>query len=400
MNGGKEQPRKILHLDLDAFFCAVEEQHDPDLQGKPFAVGGSPDQRGVVASCSYAARLFGIHSAMPMSRALQLYPDLIIVHSHHGVYGEVSQQVMAHLYNLTSLVEQVSIDEAFLDVSDLRPSAETLARQLQAAIWEELTLPCSLGVATNKLIAKIANNIGKGTAQKGKPPMSIRVVPPGEEAAFLDPLPVQELWGVGPKTAAHLEALGIRTIGDLARWPENDLVRRFGKLGGELAMHARGIDERPVVTEHETKSVSKETTFSRDVSDKAVLCRTLRKLTEGVGKELRRNALCGTTVRLKLRWQDFTTITRQVSLLQPTNQDAEIYQEASTLFEKAWPPDTPVRLIGVGVSDLSEPVQQLGLWETPSEKGQRLQETLDTLRERFGDEAVRRASELIDEDSE
>jgi len=253
-------------------------------------------------------------------------------------------------------------------------------------------------VATNKLLAKIANNLGKSAARKGQPPMSIRVVPPGAEAAFLDPLPVQELWGVGPKTAAHLEELGIRTIGNLARWPADDLVHRFGKRGSELAMHARGIDDRPVTPEHEAKSMSKETTFSRDVSDKAVLCRTLRKLAEGVGKELRSNALCGTTVRLKLRWQDFTTITRQAALPQPTNQDAEIYQAASALFEKAWPPDTPVRLIGVGVSDLSEPVQQFGLWETPSEKGQRLQETLDTLRERFGDEAVRRASELMDDE--
>ena len=391
------QFRKIIHLDLDAFFCAVEELRDPALRGKPFAVGGRPDQRGVVASCSYPARMFGVHSAMPMARALLLCPQLIIVSGRHGVYSEVSHKVMAHCYNRTNLVEQISIDEAFLDVSDLRPPAEAIARELQATIWDELGLPCSLGVATNKLVAKIANNVGKAEKRSPDPPMAIKVVPPGEEAAFLAPLPVNELWGIGPKTAASLSALGIETIGDVARWPEADLVQRFGKHGYDLSQRARGLDDRPVVTEYETKSLSRETTFAQDTTDGATLRRTLRHLAESVGRRLRRANLRGTTVKLKLRWADFTTLTRQVTLPQPTDQDNAIYTAAQQLFEQAWPAGKPVRLIGVGVSGLGQPAQQLGLWETPSEKGQRLQDALDRVRERFGQEAIKRASDLGEE---
>jgi DNA polymerase-4 len=389
--------RKIIHLDLDAFFCAVEELRDPALRGKPFAVGGRPDQRGVVASCSYPARMFGVHSAMPMARALLLCPQLIIVPGRHGVYSEVSHKVMAHCYNRTNLVEQISIDEAFLDVSDLRPPAEAIARELQATIWDELGLPCSLGVATNKLVAKIANNVGKAEKRSPDPPMAIKVVPPGEEAAFLAPLPVNELWGIGPKTAASLAALGIETIGDVARWPEADLVQRFGKHGYDLSQRARGLDDRPVVTEYETKSLSRETTFAQDTTDGATLRRTLRHLAESVGRRLRRANLRGTTVKLKLRWADFTTLTRQVTLPQPTDQDNAIYTAAQQLFEQAWPAGKSVRLIGVGVSGLRQPAQQLGLWEPPSEKGQRLQDALDRVRERFGQEAIKRASDLGEE---
>ncbi len=223
--------RKILHLDLDAFFCAVEEQRDPNLRSKAFAVGGRPETRGVVASCSYAARRFGVRSAMPMARAVKLCPHLIIVPSHFDAYRAASQQVMAHLYQLTPLVEQVSIDEAFLDVSDRPEPAEGLARRLQTTINTELNLPCSLGVATNKLVAKIANDVGKAAARSDQPPNALQVVPPGQEAAFLAPLPVEALWGVGPKTAERLHGLGLHTIGDLARWPEADLGRRFGQHG-------------------------------------------------------------------------------------------------------------------------------------------------------------------------
>ncbi|GIK37886.1 MAG: DNA polymerase IV [Chloroflexota bacterium] len=283
-------PRKILHLDLDAFFCAVEEQRDPGLRGKAFAVGGRPDQRGVVASCSYATRRFGIHSAMPMSRAVKLCPQLIIVSSHFDLYRVASQQVMARLHLLTPLVEQLSIDEAFLDVSDLPEPAAVLARRLQGMINTELHLPCSLGVATNKLVAKIANDAGKSAARSGQPPNALQVVPPGQEAAFLAPLPVESLWGVGPKTAERLHGLGLRTIGDLARWPEADLVRRFGQPGHDLARHAKGLDERPVVTEHEAKSISQEITFVKDVTDDPILRETLRQQSEQVGYHLRAKA--------------------------------------------------------------------------------------------------------------
>lgn len=386
--------RKILHLDLDAFFCAVEEQCDPSLRGRPFAVGGRPEQRGVVASCSYAARRFGIRSALPMATAVRRCPDLIIVPSRFDIYRTVSRQVMAILHQRTPLVEQLSIDEAFLDVTALPEAAEAVARRLQAAIRKQLSLPSSLGVAGNKLVAKIANNIGKATARTGDTPNAITIVPPGQEAAFLASLPVKELWGVGPKTAESLEKLGLHTIGDVARWPEKDLVRRFGKHGYELAQRARGIDDRPVETEHEAKSISQETTFSKDVTDEQKLRQTLRLQSEQVGRRLRKAGLSGATVKLKIRWTDFTTLTRQVTLSQPTNLDNEIYEAAGQLFEQVWPPGKRVRLIGVGVSNLEEPVRQLKLWDTGFETDRQLQETLDELRERFGREAVQRASQL------
>jgi DNA polymerase-4 len=389
-------PRKILHLDLDAFFCAVEEHRDPALCGKAFAVGGQPNQRGVVASCSYAARRFGVRSAMPMATAVRLCPPLIIVPHRYGAYRAASDRVMRQLHDLTPLVEQISIDEAFLDVTLLPEPAEAVARRLQATINSTLDLPCSLGVATNKLVAKIANNIGKAGVRTDGPPNAIRVVPPGEEAAFLAPLPITELWGVGPKTAERLAEFGVRTIGDLARWPEDGLVRLFGQHGQQLAQRAQGIDARPVETVHEAKSISKEITFARDVTDSAELKRTLRQLADGVGAQVRAAGLSGTTVKLKLRWADFTTLTRQITLDHTLDQDNEIYAAAVQLFEDHWPPGKPVRLIGVGISGFESPHRQLGLWDDPGTLAQdrRLQATLDDLRDRFGDDAIRRGSDL------
>jgi len=388
--------RKILHLDLDAFFCAVEEQRNPDLRGKSFAVGGQPDSRGVVASCSYAARKFGIHSAMPMSRAVRRCPRLIIVPSNHKVYRDVSRQVMDCLHKLTPLVEQLSIDEAFMDVSDLPEPGQVLAHRLQAVIRNELGLPCSIGVAGNKLVAKIANNIGKASARTsgGNTPNAVTVVPPGQETAFLSPLPVGELWGVGPKTATRLVELGLHTIGHVARRPEADLARRFGKHGQDLSRRAKGIDPRPVITEREAKSISQETTFATDVSDEAKLRQTLRKLTDQVGRRLRKADLGGTTVKLKLRWADFTTLNRQTTLNCPANLDSELFEVVGQLFEKTWIPGKRVRLLGVGVSNFETPVRQLGLWEFDNQTDQQLQNTLDNIREKFGDKAVQRGSQL------
>lgn len=390
--------RKIIHLDLDAFFCEVEALHDPSLQGKAFAVGGRPEHRGVIASCSYAARRYGVHSAMPTARALQLCPELLLVPGHGAWYRDASRQVMEHLYNLTNLVEQLSIDEAFLDVSDLRPPPRAIAEELQKRIRDEVHLPCSLGVATNMLVAKIANNVGKASARGAGPPMAIQVVQPGEEAAFLAPLPVSELWGVGPKTAETLLNLGIRTIGELASWSEADLLRRFGKHGEDLARRARGIDTRPVTPEHEVKSISHETTFTEDVTGEAELRRTLGRLSEDVGRRLRRAGLAGGTVKLKLRWSDFTTLTRQVTLKAPTDRDNDIYQAAQALLTATWSPGKPVRLIGVGVSNLMEPVEQLQLWDGSAQKGRRLQEALDDVRTRFGRDAIQRATEIEPEE--
>lgn len=385
--------RKILHLDLDAFFCAVEELRDPGLAGKPFAVGGRPESRGVVASCSYPARRLGIHSAMPMSQAVRLCPHLIIVPTRHGAYSAVSRQVMAILRGLTPLVEQLSIDEAFLDVSERPEEAETVARSLQAAIRSELHLPCSLGVAANKLVAKIANNVGKARARGDGPPNAIQVVPPGQEAAFLAPLPCGELWGVGPKTAERLAESGITTIGELAAWPQADLVRRFGKNGYDFARHARGLDERPVVTEHERKSVSQEITFDRDVSDGASLRRTLGEQAAEVSRVLKQKRLAGTTVKLKLRWPDFTTISRQVTLGGPTDDKGAIAAAALQLFEREWG-GRAVRLIGVGVSGLHESLNQRTLFDAPDERQERLDEAMRALHARFGPAALRRAADL------
>jgi DNA polymerase-4 len=389
-------PRTILHLDLDAFFCAVEEARDPSLRGKPFAVGGKPDERGVISSCSYAARTLGLRSAMPMSRALRICPGLIVVASRHRLYSEMSEQVMERLGRLTPLLEQISIDEAFLDLSDLRDPIERVARDLQTGIRSELDLPSSIGIATNKLVAKIATEVGKKAAKGGRPPFALTIVPAGEEAAFLAPLPADMLWGVGPKTAARLSELGIHTIGDLARWPEAELTSLFGEHGHDLSHHAHGIDERPVVNEHEIKSISQEITFMRDVSDDKTLASTLRNLSEQVGWRLRQSDLAGGTVKLKIRWPDFTTLTRQSTLPQPTDQGEEIASTAAALLRSVRRSGQAVRLIGVGVSHLGPPIRQLSLWNDGSEKSRKLQEAVDALQEKYGKGVIKRGEQLED----
>lgn len=388
--------RKILHLDLDSFFCAVEEQLNPELKGKVIAVGGQPDQRGVVASASYPARQYGIRSAMPMSQAVRLYPDLIIVGQHRDAYTERSRAVMDVLRDTTPYVEQLSIDEAFMDATILPGSIETIAQDLQRRINQELELPCSLGGATSKLLAKTANTIGKARQPKHQPPNTITIVPVGEEKLFLAPLPIRELWGVGPKTAQNLQKLGLHKIGDIANWSENELSARFGKLGRDLWQRANGIDYRPVETSSESKSISKETTFSVDVNDEAKLKQTLRWLSDGVGRQTRKSELYGTTVKIKLRWSDFTTLTRQMTLNNATDRDDDIYDCAESLFDQYWVKGKPVRLIGVGISGFVEPNRQLGLWDDVEAEKQadELQSTLDLLKDKFGDSMLKRASDL------
>jgi DNA polymerase IV len=385
--------RKILHIDLDAFFCAVEELHDPTLKGKPFAVGGQADQHGVVASCSYAARQFGVRSAMPMSRALRLCPDLVVISSRHGNYGEVSRQVMA-LIDITPFVERISIDEAFIEVTDLPQTLTELAHDLQSRINTELSLPVSIGGGANKLIAKIANDWGKGQKPGPHPPNAITIIPPGEEAAFLAPLPVQSLWGIGPKTAEKLAEVGIHTIGALANAPKDTLAMLFGRFGPDLRQRALGIDDRPISMEHTVKSVSNEITFARDLTDEGELLEHLRKLCEQVGRRLRKASLAGTTVHIKLRWPDFSTITRQKTLSSPSNLDQEIFDTAAALFKVHRPPGKPVRLIGVGVSNLSSPVHQLSLWDDDHEKHHKLLSAVDELRERYGKDIITRANRI------
>lgn len=391
VNYNTTMSRTILHLDLDAFFCSVEETQNPALRGKPFAVGGKPNERGVVASCSYAARMLGVRSAMPMSRAIQLCRNLIIVPSRHDLYSEVSGQVMERFRNLTGLVEQISIDEAFLDISDMtqhKPAAK-IALELQAEIKNELHLPSSIGIASNKLVAKIATEVGKKAGKKkNEPPFGLTIVPAGEEAKFLNPLPADMLWGVGPKTSARLTELGIHTIGDIARWPEKELISLFGENGRDLWQHANGIDNRPVTTDSETKSISQEITYNVDVRDEKTLEKTLREQAREVARQLRRSELAGKTVKLKLRWSDFTTLTRQTTLPTSTDNEDEIFHAAVKLMKTVRKQNQPVRLIGVGVSGIGAPIRQLSLWDVGSEKSRRLQEVMDALQEKYGKDVI------------
>ena len=384
--------RKILHLDLDAFFCSVEELLDPSLKGKPFAVGGNPQGRGVVSSCSYAARKFGVHSAMPMARALSLCPELIVIHHRHGLYGEYSNKVMDILRSHTPLFQQVSIDEAFLDVSDLPKPAGVIAQEIQERVDHELHLPCSLGVATNKLVAKVANDFGKSQVKSGQAPRQITIVPPGEEAAFLAPLDIQSLWGIGPKTSQKLHGQGIHTIGQLAALSVAELEAYFGNNALEMHARALGIDPSPVHSEREVKSVSNEVTFTKDTTDSEVLRQTLRALADKVGYRLRQAGFAGSVVQIKLRYSNFETLTRQTALPQPTNLDDEIYAAAEKLFEANIIPTRAVRLIGIGVSRLNPPYRQLSLWDNNQDEKEKLASAIDQLKEKYGQDVIKRAS--------
>jgi len=382
--------RTIIHLDLDAFFCAVEELRDSSLRGKPFAVGGKPEARGVVASCSYAARQWGIHSAMPTARAIRLCKDLILVPLHRQAYQQASEKVMTILRSVTPLVEQISIDEAFLDISGLNEAIGKTVRELQSFIYQETGLPCSLGVAVNKLVAKIATDVGKAGHKGDTPPNAITIVAPGTEREFLSSLTVQMLWGVGPKTAERLRNKGVYTIGQLAALPEKDLIREFGKNGFDIAQRARGLDDRPVLVEREIKSISQETTFQRDIFDEKLLRQTLQELVEQVGCRLRQHGFVAGTIRIKVRWPDFTTISRQLTLIQATDQDRMLAGIAQTLFSQVWKTGKAVRLLGVGASNLKQGAYQLNLWDVPNEKEEKLTKTMNQLRERFGDNAIQR----------
>lgn len=378
--------RTILHVDLDAFFCAVEILRNPDLEGVPLVVGGQPGSRGVVASASYPARKFGIRSAMSSSQALRRCPELIIVSSDHGNYSEYSEKVMGLLRESAPIVEQISIDEAFLDISDTPDKGEQLAKDLQREIKLQFGLPTSWGIASSKLVAKIATEIGK--------PEGMIHVPPGEEVAFLAPLPVEMLWGVGPKSRDTLVGMGISTIGDISSLSTDQLTKLFGERGSDLAAKARGIDPRPVTTEHRRRSISNERTFAEDIADEVVLRRIILSISEGLGRRLRKKELAGSTVRIKIRWPDFETITRQVRLDQPTDQDTEICEAANNLFTKAWKKNQKVRLLGVGVTDLGQRVRQLNMFDRAWEEDVRLFDAIDRIRDKYGSGALRRASSL------
>ena len=351
-----DRPRAIIHLDMDAFFAAVEVLENPDLAGKPVVVGGRPEERGVVAAASYPARAFGVRSAIPMARALRLCPQAVILPPRHDAYRTYSRRVMAILRETSLLVEQMSVDEAYLDLTDQVDEWEEaveIARRLQARVRDEIGLSSSLGVATNKLVAKVASDRDK--------PGGLTVVQPGEEAAFLAPLPVRVLWGVGPVTAQKLAEMGAATVGELARVGEEGLIARFGRHGAEMARQARGVDERPVTTEHERKSISQETTFTRDLRSVDALKRQLWRLSRGVAHYLKRTELAAGTVAIKLRYADFTTLTRQMRLSVPTDDEREIYRAALALLQRAWEQGRAVRLLGVAARNLCPPAGQLPL---------------------------------------
>jgi DNA polymerase-4 len=351
-----ERPRAIVHLDLDAFYAAVEVLEKPELAGKPLLIGGRPEHRGVVSTASYEARQFGAHSAMPMARALRLCPGAILLPPRIGDYRVYSRQVMAILREHTPLVEQMSIDEAYLDLTEQVDSwdgAVKTAAQIQARVKADVGLSASLGVATNKLVAKVASDRDK--------PGGLTVVRPGEEAAFLAPLPVRVLWGVGPVTARKLAEAGVTTVGELAGLSAASLRERFGGHGSGMARQARGIDGRPVVTEHQVKSISQETTFSHDLADATALRRQLWRLSQGLARRLGRAELAAGTVVLKLRYADFSTMTRQTRLAVPTDDERVIYRTALALLRREWQRGRPVRLLGVAGRRLSSPVGQLPL---------------------------------------
>jgi DNA polymerase-4 len=384
--------RTIIHIDLDAFYCAVEEIFNPNLRGIPFAVGGRPESRGVVSSCSYAARKLGIRSALPMVSAVKLCPELIILPARHPEYSKRSRQVMSILKKFTERIEQISIDEAFLDVSDSQIEIFRLAKTIQSEILETCGLPCSLGIASNKLVAKIATDVGKASVKTDTYPNAILIVPPGNEAEFIAPLPIETLWGVGPKTAETLrQNRGIQMIGELTKLPVQDLVKQLGKIGYDLHSRASGIDNRPIEPYREPKSYSQEITFSKDNRDKKFLLEQIDKQCQRISKSLiKANLLCS-TVKIKIRWPNFSTITRQTTLPQPANEARIIFIEATKLFKNNWDGKTPIRLIGVGVSGLTPPSKQLGLWDSVDyTKLAHLEATIHQIKTKYGGDSIQK----------
>lgn len=355
-------PRTIVHADMDAFFASVEQLDRPELRGKPVVVGGPSDSRGVVAAASYEARAFGVRSAMPMSRALRLCPDAIRISPRFDRYQEVSRRVMVIFRAVTPLVEPLSMDEAFLDVTeqiDRYGGPEALARHLKFEVKTTIGLAVSVAVGSNKTVAKIASDMGK--------PDGLVIVPPGEEAAFLAPLPVRSLWGVGPKAEALLKEAGFGTVADIARAELEQIADLIGSRAGMLQEMARGIDDRPVVTEYERKSVGAENTFPRDLLNGPHLRAELKRMAERVARGLAAHGFRARTVVLKLRYSNFHTITRQMSRRQPTSDAQEIATNATALLDGLAKEGESFRLLGIHCTNLveepPEDADQLGLWE-------------------------------------
>lgn len=392
--------RAILHVDMDAFFASVEQLDHPDWRGRPVIVGGPAERRGVVAAASYEARRFGVRSAMPSAQATRLCPDAIWAPARFERYGELSRAIHEVFLTYTPAVQQVSIDEAYLDVTPTAHRPEdpvAIAHRIQGTV-DDLGLSCSVGVATCKTVAKIASDADK--------PHGITVVRPGEEAAFLAPLPVRALPGVGSATAESLRTAGIRTLAELAVLDDGSAAQLIGSAGPELVRRARGVDERPVHEPDTVKSVSNEHTFSTDVRRREEVEAELRRLVERVSQRLRRKGLKGRTLTVKLRYADFTTRTVQHTALRPADLSVDLTPMALELLRSVWTPGSGLRLLGFGVSGFGERAIQLDIFAPEDEdediRDRALIDSIDAVRARFGDSAIRIGSDAatVDEEKE
>jgi DNA polymerase-4 len=390
-------PRTILHVDMDAFYASVEQLRRPELRGKPVIVGG-PGARGVVAAASYEARVYGVHSAMSSARAQRLCPHAVFVPGDHAHYAEVSRRVMAVFASVTPLVEALSLDEAFLDVTGARRllgDGATIARQIRDRVLDQEGLACSVGVAASKFIAKLASEAAKPRiGRRGpEPGLGVKVVPPGEELAFLHPLPVQALWGVGPKTLERLRGRGITTVGDLAALEEASLQQVLGSAhGSHLWRLSQGLDDRAVVPDQRAKSIGHEETFARDHHRYESLHHELVRLADSVASRLRGAGVAGRTVSIKVRFGDFRTITRAITLPTAIDTGPDLVRAADGLLKKVDP--TPgVRLLGIHVSQLSDhAARQLSLEEVDQPAWDEATGAVDAIRAKFGSDAIVPAS--------
>ena len=383
----------ILHVDMDAFFASVEQLLNPEWIGQPVIVGADPQDgkgRGVVSAASYEARKYGVHSAMPISRAYQLCPKGVYVQPHGHLYQHYSQQVFTILSRFSPLVEPLSIDEAFLDMTGslhLFKSVKAIGEKLKDEIKQETKLPASVGIAPSKSVAKIASDLNK--------PDALVIVEPGKVQDFLDPLPVTKLWGIGEKTFDNLLKMGIRTVYQLRQYPQEVLIQKFGKMGQHILNMATGTDQREVVPTDEVKSVSNEITFDEDQTDMELVKKTVFNLSEKVAGRLRRSGIQGKTVQLKIRFHDFKTYTRSYSFKSYTNLTDEIYKTSLFLLDEFDPLEIPVRLLGVGVSNLeSEGGKQLSLWELDLDKKLKVEKVMDQIQDKFGKNSISHAEGL------